>query len=49
MSKEDEDVESVVGPSDGSDNKYQQFNSLEEARHFLNEQKMSGTLGVKIN
>tara|TARA_R110002074_G_scaffold189442_1_gene355201 strand:- start:202 stop:390 length:189 start_codon:yes stop_codon:yes gene_type:complete len=38
-----------VEPSDCSENKYQQFNSLEEARHFLNEQKMSGTLGVKIN
>ena len=38
-----------VEPSDGSDNKYQQFNSLREVRDFLNEQKISGTLGIKIN
>ena len=38
-----------VEPSEYSENKYQQFNSLREVRDFLNEQKISGTLGIKIN
>jgi hypothetical protein len=38
-----------VEPSDCSDIKYQQFNCLEEVRNFLNEQKIDGTLGIKIN
>jgi hypothetical protein len=38
-----------VEPSECSENKYQQFNSLREVRDFLNEQKIRGTLGVKIN
>jgi hypothetical protein len=38
-----------VEPSDYSENKYQQFDSLKEVRDFLNEQKITGTLGIKIN